>query len=709
MGGNYAYLSHFPNMSQKGFVITLVCVGLVVLIGAAVVLLSKRLLTNHANATHTPSFIAVTSTAPATTTEQNNTTQSPPRATIGMTPVGTATSPPNPSTGKFNYAEALQKAIYFYEAQRSGKLPANNRVSWRGDSALNDGADNGVDLTGGWYDAGDNVKFGFPMASSATVLAWGVVDYRDGYIRSGQLDEILANIKWATDYFLKAHTSDQEFWVQVGDGNTDHNWWGSAEVMQMSRPSYKVDASCPGSDVTGETAAALAAASMAFRATDGAYADRLLANARSLYQFADTYKGKYSDCVTAAANFYQSYSGYWDELTWGAIWLYRATGEESYLTKAKDYFSQLNADQRYNSTFTWDDKTFGCAVLLAKITGQPSYQTDVENWLNYWTVGYKGEQVHYTPGGLAWFNQWGTLRYTADTAFVALVYSDWLSDTAKKALYHDFAVRQIDYMLGDNPRQSSYEIGFGNNPPTQPHHRNAHGSWAANINTPAQTRHILYGALVGGPDENDQYTDDRTNYMTNEVSTDYNAGFTSALARLTQEYGGAPLADFPSPEPRDDEFYVQAQIVNEGGSEVTIHAVLYNHSAWPPRSSDNLSFRYFIDLSKLIAAGYSPQNIRTEVQSQDGRTISQLQPWNAAANMYYVEVSFKGVPIFPGGEKESQREVEFHLSTDSLAGAAEFSSAQGWSQQGLNTELQKAPAIPVYDNGVKLSGNEPEK
>lgn len=72
-----------------------------------------------------------------------------------------------------NYGEALQKSIYFYEAQQSGVLPEWNRNEWRGDSALGDGSDNNVDLTGGWYDAGDHVKFGFPMASTATMLAWG--------------------------------------------------------------------------------------------------------------------------------------------------------------------------------------------------------------------------------------------------------------------------------------------------------------------------------------------------------------------------------------------------------------------------------------------------------------------------------------------------------------------------------------------------------
>ena len=117
--------------------------------------------------------------------------------------------------GKYNYGEVLKLSILFYEAQRSEKLPKNNRVPWRKDSALKDGKANGVDLTGGWYDAGDHVKFGFPMASSATVLAWGLVEYKKAYIATGQYGHMLNSIKWATDYFLKAHTKTNEFYGQV--------------------------------------------------------------------------------------------------------------------------------------------------------------------------------------------------------------------------------------------------------------------------------------------------------------------------------------------------------------------------------------------------------------------------------------------------------------------------------------------------------------
>ena len=126
-----------------------------------------------------------------------------------------STAAPTSSPGRYNLNEVLHKSILFYEAERSGKLPANNRISYRGDSALKDKGNEGEDLTGGWYDAGDHVKFGFPMAYSTTVLTWGLLEYRDAYQASGELADMLDCIKWPLDYFIKAHTSKFEFYGQV--------------------------------------------------------------------------------------------------------------------------------------------------------------------------------------------------------------------------------------------------------------------------------------------------------------------------------------------------------------------------------------------------------------------------------------------------------------------------------------------------------------
>ncbi|CAN6463205.1 unnamed protein product [Victoria cruziana] len=93
------------------------------------------------------------------------------------------------------YSEALNKAILYFEAQRSGKLPPNQRVRWRGDSAINDGSA-AVDLSGGYYDSGDNVKFGLPMAFTVTMLAWGTIEFGSQMQALEQLGSAEEAIRW---------------------------------------------------------------------------------------------------------------------------------------------------------------------------------------------------------------------------------------------------------------------------------------------------------------------------------------------------------------------------------------------------------------------------------------------------------------------------------------------------------------------------------
>lgn len=622
------------------------------------------------------------------------------------------------AAGGYNYAEVLQKAIYFYEAQRSGELPEDNRVEWRGDSGMLDGADHGVDLTGGWYDAGDHVKFGFPMAFSATMLAWSVYEYRDGYEQADQLEEILGNLKWATDYFLKAHTAPNELWGQVGTGAIDHAWWGPVEVMQMDRASYKITASCPGSDLAGETAAALASASIVFKETDPAYAATLLTHAEQLFTFADTYRGKYSDCITDASSFYRSWSGYEDELTWAASWLYLATEDSSYLTKAIQSTANWSNEGQSNNwaykwTIGWDDKRYGAQLLLARITsdlGMPEAQKFVESTernLDYWTVGTNGgERITYTPGGLAWLDSWGSLRYASNAAFLAFVYSDWVTDSVKKTRYSDFAVSQINYALGDNPRNSSYVVGFGSNSPQHPHHRTAHGGWADSLTNPTSHRHILYGALAGGPNASDGYTDSISDYVSNEVATDYNAAFTGALAKMNLLFGAGqqPLANFPEPETKTDEMFVEAAINQSGSNFTEIKALLNNQSGWPARMGDQLSFKYFIDLSELYAAGYTSTNVVLTSNYNQGAVLS-LHPYDTANHIYYVLVDFTGTKIYPGGQPHYKKEAQFRIAGPE---GALWNTANDYSYTGLvSNAVAKTSKIPVYDGGVLVYGQEP--
>lgn len=614
---------------------------------------------------------------------------------------------------RFNYAEALQKSILFYEAQQSGKLPSWNRVSWRGDSRLNDGADVGRDLTGGWYDAGDHVKFGFPMAWTATQLAWGALRFEAGYKAAGQYEALLNNLRFVNDYFMRAHTAPNELYVQVGQGGTDHSWWGPVEVYPLPAPSYKITATCGGSDVAAETAAAMAAASMVFKASDPAYAARLLTHARQLYDFADTVRAKYSDCVKDAASFYNSWSGYADELAWGAAWLHRATGDKSYLQKAESWVGSFGTEGQsghlpYKWTHDWDSKHYGVYVLLAEATGKAVYTNAIERNLDYWTTGTSnGERVAYTPGGMAWLLQWGSLRYAMNESFIALVYADIVKDGAKKQRYRDFAVRQVNYVLGDNPRKSSYMIGFGQNPPRHPHHRTAHGSWLDSRATPAEHRHVLYGALVGGPGSDDAYEDNIDNFTTNEVATDYNASLTGVLAKMNElAPGSAPLPDFPPREqPTEDEFFVEAGINSSAAHYTEIKAWLNNRSGWPARHGDKLSFRYYVDLSELAAAGRSPADLTLSTNYSQGGTVSGLFRCGSS-HVYYVLLDFTGVDIYPGGQSAHRREIQFRLSAPAASTYWNPANDPSYAGLGAGTTV-KTPAIPVYADGKRIYGKEP--
>lgn len=428
------------------------------------------------------------------------------------------------SAMKYNYKEALKLSILFFDAQRSGYLPANNPIPWRGDSNVHD-ADDGHDLSGGWYDAGDHVKFNLPMAWSATVLLWGMLEFKEGYTSAGQRDMACDMIRTPLDYFLKCWIPDQERnYVQVGDGHQDHAYWGRPETMSQWRVGWRTDAGCHGSDVAGEMVAAMASGSMVFNdfCQDTSYAGKLLEAAKGLYQFAKKYRGKYSDCVTVAKDFYGSNSEV-DDMAVAASWMYRATSDTGYLNDAKGFYHGGTP-----WTFNWDDANVEAALLLYQITGDDAYKNDIESLVRAFMPG---GDVAQTPCGLAWRDKWGPNRHAGNMAFIATIAAKFGINPDE---YKKWAMSQVNYLLGDNKLHISYEIGFGQYYPKRPHHRGsscATNGWCASGG--ADNPNVLLGGLVGGPDQGDNYNDDRNDFIMNEVACDYNAGFQSALAGLS--------------------------------------------------------------------------------------------------------------------------------------------------------------------------------
>ncbi|XP_037040724.1 endoglucanase E-4-like [Bradysia coprophila] len=436
--------------------------------------------------------------------------------------------------GNYNYGQVVEKSLLFYEAQRTGLLPTNNRIPWRGDSFITDRGTSNEDLSGGYFDAGDFVKFGFPGASAMTMLAWGMYDSKQGYQKAGQWTNALACLRWGMDYMIKTHPSANVLYVQVGDGQEDHSFWGRPEQWAGSnpRPTLRATTTLPASEVAGEQAAAMAAGAMVFLDNgETAYGATLLRHAEQLYLYATTYRGKYSDSFPVVREFYNSYTGYGDEFLWAAAWLYRATREDKFRQDYTRWWTEFSLGGR-PSEASWDWKQAHAQILLAKIDGSAQYVNAARSFCD-WAV----HTVPRTPKGLAFISEWGSLRHASNVAYICLQAA---SAGINASAYRTFAKSQIDYILGDAGR--SFVVGYGVNPPQRPHHAAsscpnlpAACNWSA-FSAPGPNPQILNGALVGGPDRYDNYVDDRADYVANEVTLDYNAGFQSALAELTYLY-----------------------------------------------------------------------------------------------------------------------------------------------------------------------------
>jgi endoglucanase len=364
--------------------------------------------------------------------------------TATASPAGAAAPTPT-STPYGNLAEALQKSIYFYDAEKSGPSRSAGRqpLEWRGDSepedskielapvsasqgepivthgtnlskafidknrtVLDPDGDGYLDLSRGMHDAGDHVKFGLPQTYSAATLAWGVTEFKDAYVKTGTYDHILDELYWFNDYFLKSTFLDSSgnvvaFAYQVGNGSVDHTVWGPPELMTHRRGAMFATAETPGSDQAAGAAAALTAMHQVVKEKDPTYAAKCLTAAKALYRFAKEHRG-----LGESGGYYGS-SADEDEMSWAAVWLYQATGDIVYVNDivAKNasgiytgYMKKLISD--VGSTWqniwvhSWDTVWGGVFAKLAPLTkGVIDDTLNKQYWyyfrwnVEYWTAG----------------------------------------------------------------------------------------------------------------------------------------------------------------------------------------------------------------------------------------------------------------------------------------------------------------------------------
>ncbi len=702
--------------------------------------------------------------------------------------------PENPNNYD-NFAEALQLALCFYDANKCGDEVADDGYySWRGNchvkdaeiplqplnpmpelygESANDGSTNGekqeekedkqpigegdgdgglsaaeglyegvtmsqefidanrkyldpdgngtLDLTGGWHDAGDHVKFGLPGSYSASTVGWGYYEFRDDYIEMGLQKHVEDEMRWINDYFMKATLLDDDgnvvaYCYQVGEGNNDHNYWCAPELQvdntvvassscAVKRPAYFATTEMPAPDQCAGASASLAINYLNFKDTDPEYAAENLKYARALYEFAvATHQEVWEPGSTPSSlvlgydgGFYHSSYDY-DELSWAAVWLYYAAVAEDETQKDAAYDKYIRAIIDVDETTTnakgahpytgymkriitdtgncwqniwvhcWDTVWGGVFAKLAPVTNTARDWYIFRYNLEYWSGcaanvdcsdwGYEpvhghkyfgmddflwntpmtcdeipdlpisetsGDFIAKSPKGWAVVSGYGSARYNTAAGLCACVYAKTTGDDT----FLPWAKAQMEYILGKNPMGYAYEVGYGNSYATQPHHRASHCNDKQSQELQVNQVHTLWGALVGGPDLKDYHHDETKDYIYNEVTDDYNAGFCGDLAGLYHFYGakgkeyekdnhinpdfnmsenakaGYDQIDFDG-NPLPVGLYCAGGKNQEQDGSVQLKVVVYNRTINPPRFESNLKARYYFNIKELIDQGYDP-------------------------------------------------------------------------------------------------------
>ncbi|EIW66456.1 endoglucanase [Tremella mesenterica] len=496
-------------------------------------------------------------------------------------------NPPNPtqalvpSTGSPNaqWSNVLGNTLWFYDAQRSGRLDNGsypNRVGWRNDSALHDGDDWGVDLTGGWYDAGDYIKATFPLGFTMFALSWGALSYGQGYDAAKQTEYLDSTIRWGYDWLMKAHPEDDVLFLQVGSSVIDNDYWGGDQNIPTPRPAYPINSSSPGTDAWASTSSAFSLGALLYSGqvwntttssspptspslTNSTYSALLLKHAETLYNVANSTRPfvSYDASVPEITDAYGS-TGYWDDLCLSALSLAIATNQSKYYSDA--YFWYTNSSLTNNQKiWSWDKRTVAAYVLFAEtsvarpglaqgagldvnVTG---WQTEAEGYFDKILNG-DFKDAHVTKGGLLYFGEDSadnSLQPALATATLMFRYAPLASSSDKTQAYNAFAQSQIDYILGNNAMSSVYIVGMHPNSPQNP--SSAPASGGDNIedvrNDPPVEAHVIYGGMVGGPLRNDKFWDWRDDWVQTEIALDYNANWPSVAAMMIANNSADPF------------------------------------------------------------------------------------------------------------------------------------------------------------------------
>ena len=513
------------------------------------------------------------------------------------------------------------------------------------------GTSGSLDVTGGWYDAGDHGKYvvngGISLWLLQNMYEFALMNGTEKNFADGALTipesgngypDLLDEARFEMDWMLKMQIDGSDYDGMAYHKAHDEKWTGLG--VAPADDDKKRIIKPPSTAATLNLAACAAQSARLWKELDSDFADKCLSAAEKAYSAAKKHPDMYAPLDEAIGGGAYGDNDVTDEFCWAAEELYLTTGDKDYLQdaeKSEHYMTvpfSLGGGESVDTvgSFDWGNTAAlgTLSALLNKSAAGGGYDKAVKALTDaaehYLTIeNAQGYGLPYGQSTLAYNDSdegyiWGSNSFVADNA-VVLAYA---AEINKESKYADGALQAMDYLLGRNAMDYSYITGYGTHTTENPHHR----WWSNQIDS--KFPKAPCGVMSGGPNSGMQdpwvrgmgwkkgalapqkcYTDNIEAWSVNECTINWNASlawltaFTAANAEIKPGEGGAAIGasnDGGSGESNSEPTYNEEKAEKTAKSEKGKPAKYADETEASPKSSSDSSSKESGGLGKTTLA-----------------------------------------------------------------------------------------------------------
>ncbi|WP_328979665.1 glycoside hydrolase family 9 protein [Streptomyces canus] len=465
------------------------------------------------------------------------------------------------------YEQLRLDAAKYYYTQRSGIAirddlrPGYGRAAGHVNTAPNQGdkdvpcqpgvCDYTLDVTGGWYDAGDHGKY----VVNGGISTWEVLSTyeRELLARTGQpgklgdgsltipesgnkVPDILDEARWELEFLLKMQVPDRQPLAGMAHHKIHDEQWTGLPLMPSDDP-QKRELHPASTAATLNLAATAAQAARLYKPYDKAFAAKALAAARKAWTAALAHPDLYASESDGTGGGTYADNNVTDEFYWAAAELYLTTGEKAFqdhVLASPVHTADIFTPVGYDWARTAAAARLDLATVPSRLPGRDKVRQSVVEGADRYLATLKAHPygMPYAPEGNLY--DWGSNHQILHNGIVIATAYDITGATK----YRDGALQGIDYIFGRNALNISYVTGYG-----EVNSHNQHARWYAHQLDPSMPNPPK-GTLAGGPNSGIQdpyaqsklqgcvgqfcYIDDIQSWSTNEHTINWN----SALTRM---------------------------------------------------------------------------------------------------------------------------------------------------------------------------------